>query len=137
MHVIHYSQEHQDKGSEEARNSPENGRRLVDIQEGTDLQEDRCQGLHKYVISIVSGKKISETTCYKKGVFMDGHQQNKTVTNIKVGNRKDLNCLQILIHHHNVQSLKKSIIGIKCLITVRPQKCCYTSSTFIRRYTEH
>jgi hypothetical protein len=37
---------------------------------------------------------------------MDGHQENKTMIDIKEDNRKDLKSSQILILHHNVQSLK-------------------------------
>jgi hypothetical protein len=63
----HSSQEHQDQGAEEERNSPEKDRGLVNIQEGTDLQKDRCQELNQDVTYHCFIKKTSETTCYKKG----------------------------------------------------------------------
>jgi hypothetical protein len=48
------------------------------------------------------------------------HQQNKTMIDVKVDNRKDLNSSQILILHHNVQGIK---IRINCLITIGHKKC--------------
>jgi hypothetical protein len=58
-----------------------------------------------------------------KDFFMDELQRNKTTIDIKVHNGKDLNSSQKSILHHNVQNLKHS--GIKCHITISPQKCRY------------
>jgi hypothetical protein len=54
----HNSQQHHDQGAEEERNSPEKDRGLVDTQEGTDLQKDRCQELIHEVTTTVLSRRL-------------------------------------------------------------------------------
>jgi hypothetical protein len=46
------SQQHQDRGPEEERNSLEHYRGPADIHEGTDIQRDRCQELNEDVTTM-------------------------------------------------------------------------------------
>jgi hypothetical protein len=79
----------------------------TDLQEDTDLQKDKCQGLNDDVTTTVSSKRLWKPPITRKdGFFMDGHQQNKTRIGMRVDNKTDLNSSQILILQQNVQSLK-------------------------------
>jgi hypothetical protein len=66
----HNSQEHQDQGSEEERNSPEKDSGLVDIQEGTDLQKDRCQELNQDVTTTVSSRRLWKPPATRRDDFL-------------------------------------------------------------------
>jgi hypothetical protein len=111
------SQEYQVRGHEEERNSPEKERGMLDSQEDTDLQAERCQDLNDDVTTTVPSKRIRKPPVTRKDdFFMDGHQQSKFRSGIKVDNRKDLNSSQISILHHNVQCLKNKLLELTILL---------------------
>jgi hypothetical protein len=70
------------------------------------------------VTTTVSSKRLWKPPIIRNDDFfyMDGHQQNKTRIGIKVDNKKDGNCSQIWILHHNVQGLKKKKLELTILL---------------------
>jgi hypothetical protein len=113
------SQEHQDQGFEEEWDSLEKERGL---QEDTDLQIDRCQGLNDDVTSTVSSKRLWKPPVRRKDNFL--WTDIRTKLGIKVDNKKDLNSSQVSIVHHNEQSLKNKLLELTILYTIGPQKKC-------------
>jgi hypothetical protein len=66
----HHSQRYQDQGYKGERNSLQKERGLMDIQEDSDLQIDRCQGLNDDVTTTVSSKKLQKPPITREDDFL-------------------------------------------------------------------